>query len=176
MGRGRDPEWDAKVERAIETNTCFHCSEPILPGQARYTVNHSHWDCHERQMAPIRDALASAEAARAERERVPLYKPKGGSPTYDGLWIVRAAGGSKIHLLPDGKERALCGHQPKRTAHRMRQRGGWYVSDPESRAMFRMQDGQLQRFIPYCDKCQTARADHKPTGATDAPETSDEHE
>lgn len=44
----RDDDYHEKVAKAQDTNTCFYCQQPILDGQGVYTINHSHYECHEK--------------------------------------------------------------------------------------------------------------------------------
>lgn len=67
--------------------------------------------------------------------------------TSDGLRFARAKGGIKIHLLPKGTMRALCGHEPsnKRT-WRMRERAGWWAVRID-----------MVLNPSWCEKCQQRR-------------------
>lgn len=71
--------------------------------------------------------------------------------TPDGLRLVKAKGGTKIHLLPKGQNAALCGHNPTlsrvRLLGHMLPRGGWWL----------VRINMVQ--VPaWCEKCQQARA------------------
>lgn len=58
------------------------------------------------------------------------------------LIAARAKGGYLVHLVDLAQGRALCGHQPRHTATRMKRRGGWlpYGAVP-----------------PTCSKCKAAQ-------------------
>ena len=79
----------------------------------------------------------------------------------DGLRFVIAKGGSKIHLLPPGTIKALCGHEPKSNySRRMAPRGGWWLIDMDKKRPEYRWDPESQTrvpFIPWCEKCQQAR-------------------
>lgn len=67
--------------------------------------------------------------------------------TPDGLRFVKAKGGTKIHLLPKGTEKALCGHEPtSKNTWRMRERAGWWS----------VRINQVLR-PAWCEKCQQRR-------------------
>lgn len=160
----RDAAWDAKVEHAFATGTCFHCGNPIADGDARYTITNSHWDCYAAERDAVMAAIERyAPEGDEDAGRVPVLANPGAAPTPDGLWIVRASGRSKIHLLPADSDRSLCGHRPKRRAWRMRQRGAWLVVDPSTRTEHRLRDGEWTPYTPYCDACQQARATRQGT-------------
>lgn len=58
---------------------------------------------------------------------------------------VRANGGYLYHSKPAGANRALCGHEPRDTARKMRTRGGW---------MLRRDDAPPMRIESRCRKCE----------------------
>lgn len=65
----------------------------------------------------------------------------------DGMRFVIAKGGSKIHLLPPGTNKALCGHEPKsRFSIRMVGRAGWWKARVDAIAR-----------PNWCEKCQQKR-------------------
>ncbi|WP_066732982.1 hypothetical protein [Cupriavidus sp. D384] len=66
------------------------------------------------------------------------------------LIAARAKGGYLVHLVDLAQGRALCGHQPRHTATRMKRRGGW------------LPHGAVP---PTCSKCKAAQP-----SATVAPE------
>lgn len=71
--------------------------------------------------------------------------------TPDGLRFVKAKGGTKIHLLPKGTDKALCGHEPKsRFSTHMSARAGWWL----------VRIDMVHR-PAWCEKCQQKRPEVK---------------
>lgn len=68
--------------------------------------------------------------------------------TPDGLRFVQAKGGYKVHLLPKGTNKALCGHEPKsQFSNRFRNpRAGWWLVRINKVAK-----------PAWCEQCQQAR-------------------
>lgn len=67
--------------------------------------------------------------------------------TPDGLRFVRAKGGTKTHLLPQGTMKALCGYEPSSpNSWHMKSRAGWWL--------VRM---DIAGDPAWCEKCQQAR-------------------
>jgi len=97
----RRAQWRAKIDAHRDAQTCSICGKHLDYGDGYHTTSHSHWKCWVSE----RDALVKKRPA--------------------GLALLVANGGVRVHAVEMSTGRALCGHKPRDTAKRMKQRGRW---------------------------------------------------
>lgn len=110
-------ERDARYELIashIAASTCYMCGQVVEMFAPKHGPTGAHWECHREPF----------EAMNRYMDEVnPLRK----DPTPR---MARANGGSLVHIVVPMTNTSLCGHKPKDTAYRMKQRGKWlFYSD-----------------------------------------------
>lgn len=113
-------------------HACQLCGKLVGKWANKHGPTGNHWECY---WTPEMD-----EAWKIRRAYRPDPPPQ---PTGEILHAW-ANGGSLIHLVDYGSGVALCGHKPKRNAHRMKERGRWIWADP----------AKIRPYTRFCRKCQ----------------------
>lgn len=119
MSRLRDETFFGKtIDEHMDAGTCYCCGKEVDCSKGIHGATGAHWSCIE--------SLSY------------LLKPRDKTP-----YLARANGGWYVHTVDPATDRALCGHKPKNTAKRMKQRGGWLRVSGIPQGKFR---------CPHCEK------------------------
>jgi hypothetical protein len=137
------------IDLCYEEGVCHVCGKTVLYGHDQpgvYTITGAHYDC---EFPNGRNADLESLTSLAKKLGLAENKYAHLPSTPQLAW---ANGGSLLHWVIPNKNRALCGHQPKDNAWRMKQRGKWLF----------LKDGADVTDRKFCQKCLEKHAELYP--------------
>ncbi|MCX7096350.1 MAG: hypothetical protein NTV43_00410 [Methylococcales bacterium] len=105
-------EYSDMINEHIDADICYICKEPVNDRDGIHALTGSHWNCHEKRKNMFSN-LDQHQACDGERE----------------LTLCIANGGRLVHAVDNRSRVALCGHAPKDTAHKMKSREKWLLTN-----------------------------------------------